>query len=142
MNLRLLVTLICVTFGFSTLHAADLSGKWTSQFDSQIGPQKYTYEFKTDAGKITGKAAYDHSIGKGESQLSEIKVEKDDVSFTETVHLNDTDLRITYSGKISDDEMKLTRKVADIATYQIVVKRAKAETKPEVKPEAKTPATK
>jgi hypothetical protein len=26
--------------------AADLVGKWTSTFDSQIGQQKYAYEFK------------------------------------------------------------------------------------------------
>jgi hypothetical protein len=34
-------------------------------------------------------------------------------------------LRITYTGKVSGDEIKFTRKVADIATEEFVAKRAK-----------------
>ena len=134
MNIRTVVTAALV---FSTLtfsHAADLAGKWTSEFDSQIGPQKYTYTFKTDAGKITGKATFDHQMGKGENELKDIKVEKDDVSFSEPLHLNDVDLVITYKGKISGDEMKLTRVVGDIATEEIVAKRVRTEPTPESKP--------
>ncbi len=34
-------------------------------------------------------------------------------------------LRIVYKGKITGDEIKLTRSVADIATEEAVAKRAK-----------------
>jgi len=27
-------------------YAADVTGKWTAEFDTQIGVQKYTYELK------------------------------------------------------------------------------------------------
>ena len=37
--------------------AAGVDGKWTAEFDTQIGVQKYTYDFKADAGKLTGTAA-------------------------------------------------------------------------------------
>ena len=35
--------------------AADLVGKWTSTFDSQIGQQKYAYEFKHTADRYPGR---------------------------------------------------------------------------------------
>jgi len=31
-----------------------VAGKWKGQFDSQIGLQKYTYEFKVDRTNLTG----------------------------------------------------------------------------------------
>jgi hypothetical protein len=127
MNLRkylgLLATLIFL-FASCVLHASDLTGHWTSEFDSQIGPQKYTYDFKTEGDKITGKATYDHSMGKGEVTLADVKVKGDDVSFTETVNIQGNPLTITYAGKIAGDEMKLTRQVGDFGTENIVAKRA------------------
>lgn len=112
-------------FGVTLTSAADLAGKWKADFDSQIGPQKYAYEFKVDGGKYTGKASYDHSMGKGDSILSEIKLAGENVSFVEKLDLNGMNLTVTYTGKISGDEMKLTRVVGDIATEQIVAKRVK-----------------
>lgn len=112
------------------LHAADLAGKWTAEFDSPIGPQKYSYEFKADGDKITGKASFDHSMGKGDSELKNIKVVKDDVSFTEAMKIQDNEITVTYTGKITGDEMKLTRVVGDFGTEQLVAKRVKAEAKP------------
>jgi len=35
------------------------------------------------------------------------------------------DIRIEYSGKINGDEMKLTRKVGEFATEELVAKRVK-----------------
>lgn len=126
MNTSKLPLLIALFFfGVAVTSAAGLAGKWKADFDSQIGPQKYAYEFKVDGGKYTGKASYDHSMGKGDSVLSDIKLAADDVSFVEKVNLNNMDLTITYTGKISGDEMKLTRVVGDIATEQIVAKRVK-----------------
>ncbi|HVZ22998.1 MAG TPA: hypothetical protein VG871_18120, partial [Vicinamibacterales bacterium] len=110
---------------FAAAHAADLAGHWTSEFDSQIGPQKYTYDFKIEGDHVTGTATYDHSMGKGESKLTGIKLNGDNVSFTESLSLDGTDLVITYTGTLGADEMKLTRQVGDFATEHIVVKRAK-----------------
>ncbi|HEY4248870.1 MAG TPA: hypothetical protein VGM64_18750 [Lacunisphaera sp.] len=122
-RLSLLVALFF--FGVVLSSAAELAGKWKADFDSQIGPQKYAYEFKVDAGKYTGKASYDHSMGKGDSVLGEIKLAGDNVSFVEKLNINDMDLTVTYTGKISGDEMKLTRVVGDFATEQIVAKRVR-----------------
>ena len=126
MNFRSLISVAVLTLAsFNFASAAELAGKWTSEFESQIGPQKYTYEFVRDGDKFTGKASYDHSMGKGESQLKDIKLENDSIAFVETVSLDGMELVITYSGKISGDQMDLKRVVGDFATEQIVVKRAK-----------------
>ena len=135
MNLRKIIVLSALALtGLSLARAADLAGKWTSEFDSPIGVQKYSYDFKVEADKITGKAAFDHSMGKGESTLKDIKLAKDDVSFVELANIGGNELAITYTGKISGDEIKLTRVVGDYGTEQIVAKRVKPEAKPETKP--------
>jgi hypothetical protein len=125
MNFRPTLCVAAALFSLvSFVRAADLAGHWTAEFDSQIGVQKYTYDFKVDGDKITGKATYDHSMGKGESELTAIKVTGDAVSFTEPLKIQGNELTITYTGKLSGDELKLTRQVGDFGTEQVVAKRA------------------
>jgi hypothetical protein len=132
MNLRKTIALAAIALiGLSLAHAADLAGKWTAEFESPIGVQKYVYEFKADGDKITGKATYDHSMGKGESALTQIKLSGDDLSFVEQMKLDGNEITVTYTGKVAGDEIKLTRNVGDFGTEQLVAKRQKA---PESKP--------
>jgi hypothetical protein len=100
---------------------ADISGRWTASFDTQIGVQNYTYDFKVDGNKLTGTAKSQFA----ETQISEGTVNGDDVSFVENLNLEGEPLRIEYKGKVSGDEIKFTRKVGDIATEELVAKRAK-----------------
>jgi hypothetical protein len=117
----------------SPVNAADVAGSWKAEFDTQIGVQKYTYEFKVDGAAVTGKATFEREQAKGEVQLTEIKVTGDDIAFVEPLNFEGTEIRIEYKGKISGDEMKLTRQVGEFATEELVAKR--------VKPGAATPAT-
>lgn len=126
MKTRSLLGLALALVSSLIVHAADLTGRWTSRFDSQIGEQNYTYVFANEAGQLTGTATYEHSMGKGEVKLTKIKLDGDKVSFTETVSLGGNDLVITYSGQVDGDVMKLTRQVGDFATEQITVQRAQA----------------
>jgi hypothetical protein len=117
-----LLSLVLMLMLAASVRAADISGKWTASFDTQIGVQTYTYEFQVKDGKLTGKATSQN----GESAIAEGKVEGDKVTFVENLNFQGMDLRITYSGKIvSDDEIKFTRNVADFATEDLVAKRAK-----------------
>jgi uncharacterized protein len=122
-KLTVLATLLLSALPF--VHGADLAGKWTSEFESQIGLQKYIYEFQVEGAKITGKATHDHSMGKGEAPLKDIKLNGEDLSFVELLSLEGNEITITYTGQIVGDEIKLTRVVGDFATEQIIVKRAK-----------------
>ena len=115
-----------------------VAGKWQGEFDSQIGLQKYTYEFKVDGTNLTGRAIGIRDEGTNSVAITEGKIVKDDISFVEPLKFDDNDVRIEYTGKVSGDEIKLHRKVGDFAEEDLVAKRVKeAEPKTEVKPEAK-----
>jgi opacity protein-like surface antigen len=103
-------------------HAADISGKWSASFDTQVGKQSYTYEFTVKGTQLTGKAKSEN----GESEIQDGKVNGDTVTFVENLKFQGMDLRIEYTGKVvSSDEIKFTRKVADMFTEELVAKRTK-----------------
>ena len=101
--------------------AADISGTWTAKFETQIGVQNYTYTFKVDGNKLTGKVKSEYSDG----EIAEGKIDGDDISFVENLSFEGMPLQIVYKGKISGDEIKLTRVVAEAFTEEAVAKRAK-----------------
>jgi hypothetical protein len=119
--------LLAIASGFvlaGAARAADISGKWQSEFDSQIGIQKYVFIFKVDGEKLTGTADGDRSGDKSSVALTQGKVTKDGIFFVELLNFQGQDLVIEYTGKqTGDNEIKLTRKVGDFATEEIVAKR-------------------
>ena len=112
-----------------------VTGKWQGQFDSQIGVQKYTYEFKADGTNLTGRAVGISDNGTNEVAITGGTISTNGISFVEPLKFGDNDVRIEYTGKVSGDEIKLHRKVGDFADEDLVVKRVKAsDAKPEAKP--------
>jgi hypothetical protein len=107
---------------------ASVAGKWTAEFDSGVGHQNYTYDFKVDGDKLSGKASRAVDDVKTDTDITEGKVMGDDISFVEmlTIPNQDQTIRIQYTGKVAGDEIQLTRAVADRATNNIVAKRAAA----------------
>ena len=103
--------------------AADVTGTWKAEFDSQIGLQKYTYTLKQDGTNLTGKANSEVNDQKREAELKEGKVDGDKVSFVEMLNFQGNDIRISYRGAILSNEMKLTREVGTFAKEEIVAKR-------------------
>jgi hypothetical protein len=104
--------------------APELLGRWTAEFDSPIGVQKYVYEFKTAGDALTGQATYEHSMGQGTVALEKVKVDGDKVSFLEPLSINGNNITITYSGTLADNELKLTRDVGEFGTEQLTATRA------------------
>lgn len=109
----------------SSALAGGVAGKWKGQFDSAIGLQKYTYEFKVDGEKLTGKAIGERETGTNDVAIIEGKISKDDISFVEQLKFDDHDIRIEYTGKIAGDDIQFTRKVGDFGTEQFTAKRVK-----------------
>jgi hypothetical protein len=103
-----------------------VAGKWQGQFDSQIGVQKYTYEFKVDGTNLTGTAVGITDNGTNSSTLTDGKIVQDAISFVEPLSLGGNDIRIEYNGKVSGDEIKLHRKVGEFGEEDLVVKRVNA----------------
>ncbi len=115
--LALLISALATTVAM----AADVSGTWTASFDTQVGPQMYTYTFKVEGNKLTGTA----KSNLGEGTISNGMVNGDDISFTENLNYQGMDLQIAYKGKISGDEIKFTRVVIEGTNEELVAKRAK-----------------
>jgi hypothetical protein len=118
---RLALPLAALLMALVPAFGADVTGKWTATFETQIGTQNYTYEFKVDGGKLTGTA----KSANGETPITEGAVTGDDITFVENLNYQGQALRVVYKGKISGDEIKFTRNVADLANEDLVAKRAK-----------------
>ena len=114
-----------VVLGALAAHAADLTGKWTAEFDTQVGPQKYTFNLAVAGDKVTGKASFERMGEKGEADLLEGKLVGDKVSFVEMLDAMGNTVRIEYDGTVKGDEIAFTRKVGEFGTEQFVAKRAK-----------------
>ena len=108
---------------FSSARAADVSGTWTAEFDTQVGKQNYTYVLKVSGSQLAGKA----KSANGETELKDGKVEGDAVTFVEMLNFQGMELKVTYKGKVvSADEIKFTRDVAGMVQEELVAKRSKA----------------
>jgi len=103
--------------------AADVTGTWKAEFDTQIGLQKYIFTLKQDGTNVTGKANSEVNGEKREAELKEGKADGDTVSFVELLNFQGNDLRIAYKGTISSNEIKFTREVGDFAKEELVAKR-------------------
>ncbi|HXW61378.1 MAG TPA: hypothetical protein VEJ45_02185 [Candidatus Acidoferrales bacterium] len=99
--------------------AADISGQWTATFNTQVGEQHYVYTFKVDGEKLTGTAKSDN----GTSEIQNGTVKGDNISFVENLEYQGQKLTITYTGKVSGDEIHFTRDVSGFATEELVAKR-------------------
>jgi hypothetical protein len=122
MKLRIAVALPILVLGVAlSAWAADITGQWTATFNTQVGEQHYTYTFKVDGEKLTGTAKSDN----GTFAIENGTVKGDDVSFVENLEYQGQKLAITYTGKISGDEIKFTRDVGGVAKEDLVAKRVK-----------------
>jgi enterochelin esterase-like enzyme len=107
-------------------HTADLTGQWQAEFDTQIGMQKYAFTFQASGTNVTAKATAEANGEKREVEFKEVKLAGDTLTFLETFKFQDNEVRIDYTGKVGDKEIKFTRKVGDFATEELVAKRAEA----------------
>jgi hypothetical protein len=88
--------------------SADISGTWTTEFDSQVGKQTYTYTISVEGEVLTGHAK--SNLGEGDIKGT---VDGDKVTFVENLDYQGQALAITYTGTIvSADEMSFKRDVA------------------------------
>jgi enterochelin esterase-like enzyme len=126
----ILFTLLAIVLFPFSVSAADVNGTWKAEFDTQIGLQKYTFNLKQDGTKITGMAVSDIEGEKQEVELQEGKLKGDTLSFVEVLTFQDNEVRISYKGTVSGDEIKFTRYVADFVTEELVAKREKVEAPP------------
>jgi len=117
------ITLFALAVASLSALAADITGTWKAEFETQRGLQKYTFTLKQDSTGVTGKANVEREGEKREAELKEGKIEGDTVTFVEPLKIQDNDIQITYTGKISGNEIKFTRKVGDFGSSEATAKR-------------------
>lgn len=125
MKHRFIIAAAVVLVGVSmaVIQAADVTGRWTASFTTEIGEQQYTYEFVVKGSTLTGTAKGSLT---GQAPIVEGKVEGDSITFVENASFMEMPLRITYKGRMtSADEIQFERNVADLASEKLVAKRAK-----------------
>jgi hypothetical protein len=103
-------------------NAADISGKWTASFDTQVGKQSYAYEFKVQGAALTGTAKGNLIT---DSVLSEGKVDGNKISFVEKGSYMGMPLSFNYSGEIVGDELHFKRELMGFPAEEFVAKRSK-----------------
>lgn len=116
---------ILILAGLTCAFAADVTGKWNAQFDSQVGPQKYVYDLKSEGTKVTGKAISDIGGTVAATEIAEGVINGDQITFVENLDYQGMPLKITYKGTVSGDEMKLSRMVGEQEGESFVAKRSK-----------------
>src|SRR4029453_5581973 len=102
---------------FSDSTCSGCQRKWTSEFDSPIGRQRYIYEFKVNGTTLTGTPTKSE---RGTTEIKEGKISGDDISFVELVTAEGNELGIEHKGKAPRHEIRLRRKVGDFAEYDII----------------------
>ena len=101
--------------------SADIAGTWSTEFDSQVGKQTYTYTFNLQGEALTGHAK--SNVGEGDIKGT---VDGDKVTFVEDLDYQGQKLAITYTGQIvSADEIKFKRDVAGQGGEEFTAKRQK-----------------
>ncbi len=85
--------------------AADITGTWKATAEGPNGTMERTFVFKQDGAKLTGETS---SEMMGKSTITDGKVEGDAVTFTITVHFQDNEMKLTYKGKVTGNEIKFT----------------------------------
>lgn len=144
------ITLLVLALASFSACAADVTGTWKAEFQTQRGLQKYTFLLRQEGQAVQGKAAVEMTDQKREAEFKEGKVEGDTVTFVEPLKIQDDEIRITYTGKIAGDSIQFTRAVGGFGSSEAVAKREAAaprrggfggpiELKPDDKPAFPTP---
>ena len=118
---KLAFAFLFVALGTVTAFAADITGKWTATVETPRGTQNLSFDFHVDGAALTGKI----TSPRGDSDISDGKVDGDTVTFNQTVNFNGNDMKIAYKGMISGDSIKFTRTVGDRPPAEFTATRAK-----------------
>lgn len=84
--------------------AADVTGKWQAEMKTPNGDSRQvTFNLKADGSKLTGNM----STQMGDMEISDGKVDGDNVSFVVKMEFNGNSRTMNYKGKVAGDELKL-----------------------------------
>jgi hypothetical protein len=119
---KLVLAALFLGLGSLSAMAADFNGKWTAQVQGRNGMQTLTFDFHVDGAALTGKI----TTPRGETDITDGKVDGDNISFTQKVSFNGNDMTINYTGKADGDGIKFTRQAGDRPAVEFEAKHGDA----------------
>jgi hypothetical protein len=121
---KLGITLLFFALGSVTALAADFNGKWTADVPGRNGnTQTLTFDFHVDGTTLTGTV----TTPRGSIDISNGKVDGDNISFDQVMNFNGNSFTISYKGTADGDTIKFTRTFSgggDRPPQEFVAKRA------------------
>ena len=100
--------LMAAAFAMCAL-GADVAGTWKATAEGPNGNMERTFVFKVSGDKLTGETT---STMLGKSEIADGKVEGDAVSFTISAKFGDNEMKISYKGMVTGNEIALTSQVS------------------------------
>jgi hypothetical protein len=116
---KLGMAVLVLVLGSVAALAADFNGKWTGEVQGRMGTQTLTFNFHVDGSTLTGKV----TTPRGESDITDGKVDGDNISFAQVVSFNGNDFKILYTGKMDGDTIKFSRQMGDRPATEFTAKR-------------------
>ena len=89
----------------ATASAADATGKWKGNLETDDGSRELTFNLKADSGKLTGtvEGLLDRSL-----DVNEGKVEGATITFSVISEWDGNAVKLVYKGELAGDEIKFT----------------------------------
>jgi hypothetical protein len=125
---KLGLTVLFFALGSVAAFAADFNGKWTADVQGRNGTQTLTFDLHVDGSTVTGKI----TTPRGDVDISNGKVDGDNISFDQVLNMNGNSMTISYKGTASGDTINFTRQFGggDRPPVQFVAKRGGAAAPP------------
>jgi len=119
---KLGLAVLIFALGSMAALAADFNGKWTASVETPRGTQTVTFDFHVDGAALTGKV----TTPRGDTDISNGKVDGDNLTFDQVMNFNGNEFKIVYTGKADGaDSIKFSRQAGDRPAQEFTATRAK-----------------
>jgi hypothetical protein len=116
---KLALAALFLALGTVSALAADFNGKWNGDVTTPRGTQTLVFDFHVDGSTLTGKV----TTPRGEIDITNGKVDGDNISFETVMNFNGNEFTISYTGKADGDTIKFTRQMGDRGSSDFVAKK-------------------
>lgn len=107
---RTFLCLLLAAFVAGALSAADVTGKWTGQFDFNGNNVPLTFNLKSDGATLTGTVS---GLPTDNAEIKDGKIDGDSVTFWLITDYEGNAVKLVYNGKISPDQIDITMATED-----------------------------
>ena len=103
-------------------------GSWKGEIESRRGgTREIVFNFFENDGAVTGNTIFQMRDKARRADLDNVKIDGDNISFTQTFGREDRQFTIEYSGTVEGDSVNMSRKMGDRGTSEFTLSRMSAE---------------